>query len=155
MTTLQELASSVNLRAAADPYTMPPSISPANRALWEATAAKNERNAKAYAKRLVQWREEQDARLLALRPAGPAPLFEGAKFVALDTIEHLIHQSLGSLHDADDSDRDECSERFDAVVSDHPREALRYFTEREKARGEKNSVLPILRIRSRLKGVDQ
>jgi uncharacterized protein YciI len=142
-----------NLPTVADPYTMPPNLSPANRALWEGTLAKNERNAKAHAERLEKWYAEQDERRLALRPAGPAPLFDGARFVALETVEHSIHQALGSLRQADDDDRDECGERFDAVVADHPREALRYFIEREQARGESwASMIAILKIRSRLKG---
>lgn len=146
-TTFLNLASGAPV---ADPYAMPSSISPANKALWLATLKKNERNAKAYAKRLEQWHDEQEARLLALRPAGPAPLFDGARFVALDTIEHSIHQTLGSLHQADDSDSDDCSGRFDAVVSDHPKEALRYFLERERARGEKwGAVIAILKIRAK------
>lgn len=138
-----------------DPYVMPANISDADRALWEATEADNERCAKLFPARLAQWHREREAFLAALKPAGPEPLFSGQRFVALDTIEHAIHQAFGSLRQADEDDEDKqaCSERFNKRVRNHPKQALRYFTERAKALGEDQSeIVAILKIRKIIKG---
>ncbi len=136
----------------ADPYVMPATLSPERRALWLETEAKNARNAANFAVYLEQWHAERDARLMALQPAGAEPLFSGSKFVALDTIEHSIHQAQGSLQEAGDADIQDCCDRLNARMSDSPREALRYFTERAEARKNEDwrEMLLILKIKQRI-----
>lgn len=96
---------------------------------------------------------EQARRIAARKPADPAPLFRGRKFIALDTVEHTIHQRLGTLRQSDDDDRDECAERFNWVIEDYPREALRYFKERAQARGENwAALIAALTVKNKLKG---
>ena len=155
MQTIHELAGSLPGRSdhGRNPYVMPENLRPELKALWLKTEADNRRHAEAFPARLKQWRSEQRARLRTLQPAGPAPLFNGATFVALDTVEHSIHQALGSLHEADDDDRKKCSDRFDACTRTHPREALRYFSERARARTEDwSAILSVLVIRAAIKG---
>jgi hypothetical protein len=132
-----------------DPYAKPAKLTPQNRKLWEKTEADNVRHAAMREARLDQWEAEREARINAAQPAGPAPLFTGERFTALDTIEHLIHQALNSwLQDRDDR---HAAELWEARMDDHPREALRYLTERAEALGEDwATICAILKIRIKL-----
>ena len=133
-----------------DPYAINPAkLTPENRRLWEQTEAFNARNAALRQSQWEEWQAAQEARIAAALPAGPAPLFTGRRFTALDTIEHLIHQALGSwLQDRDD---DDAAALWEARAMDDPREALRYFTERAKALGENwGALCAVLKIRTKL-----
>lgn len=152
---LQKLAALPRLRPwPGDPYAKPAKLTPENRRLWEKTEADNARHAAMREAKLDRWEAEREARIYSAQPAGPAPLFTGQRFTALDTIEHLIHQALGScLDDYEQEDRDDqaAAELWEARVADHPRESLRYLTERAKARGEDwRDLCAVLKIRIKL-----
>ena len=123
-------------------------LTPENRRLWEKTEAFNARCSAMREAQFDQWEAEREARINAAQPAGPAPLFKGRRFEALDTIEHLIHQALGSsLQDQN------ALELWEARMADHPREALRYLTERAKALNEDwGAFCAVLKIRIKLGG---
>lgn len=132
-----------------DPYKKPAKLTLENRRLWERTEAHNARCAAMREAQIERWEAEREARIDAAEPAGPAPLFTGRRFTAADTIEHLIHQALGSwLEDRDDQ---AAAELWEARMDDHPRESLRYLTERAKARGEDwRDLCAVLKIRIKL-----
>lgn len=132
-----------------DTYAKPAKLTPENRRLWEQTDAFNARNAALREAQLDQWEAEREARINSAQPAGPAPLFTGQRFTALDTIEHLIHQALGSwLDDREDQD---ALDLWEARMDDYPREALRYLTERAAALGENwRTLCAVLKIRVKL-----
>jgi len=147
---LQKLSDLPRLRPwHGDPYAKPAKLTPENRALWEKTEANNARCSALREAQLDQWEAEREARINAAQPAGPAPLFTGRRFTALATIEHLIHQALGSwLQDRDDQ---AAAELWEARMDDHPREALRYLTERAAALGENwGALCAVLKIRIKL-----
>jgi hypothetical protein len=150
METLQTLSAGIRPWPG-DPYARPAKLTPENQRLWDKTEARNARHAAMRESQHEQWAAKREARIYSAQPAGPAPLFTGERFMALDTIEHLIHQAVNSwLQDRDDR---HAAELWEARAGDNPQQALRYLTERAKALNEDwTTICAILKIRTKLGG---
>lgn len=80
---------------------------------------------------------EQAERIARASAATAAPLFEGSKFVQLDTREHILHQMIGTLREEVAAGEDNGTlERARQYIRRFPEQAARYFREHGKACNE-------------------